>query len=72
MIWIINKEKNESYQVVGINVHKNKEDKMYEVWGTKPDGKTIMLQKDKNKEKIVEYADGIHYAISTGIKTFTL
>lgn len=71
MIWIINPDKMESYQIIGINIHEQK-NKPFQLWGTKPCGKTILLLEDKDEEKVINYGDAINYAIAENIKTFTL
>jgi hypothetical protein len=64
--------KNRSNQITGINVHFNNTSKEYELWATKTDGKTYLIESSKELETVSEIKQAIDYAIASGIPSFEL
>lgn len=68
MIWII--KGNESHEIISTNIHV--EDDKFQLWVTRPNGKTIKIFEDKDKNEANLLKDAIDYAITTGEKSFTI
>lgn len=70
MIWIIDEENKESYQIAGTNIHE--ENDLFELWATKISGKTIKLVDSKLAIEVLDYKAAIDYAIHKGLPVFKL
>lgn len=71
MIWIVDEEKGESYNVCGTNIHVTKTG-MFQLWGTKSPDKTILIMQNETQEEVKMLKDAIDYAVNKGVKTFTI
>lgn len=69
-MWIVKKDINESFEIVGTNLHVTKDGK-HQLWATKTSDRTIMLVEGE-EELIRDYKDAIDYAISNGKESFTI
>ena len=70
MIWVIDNPKDESYQIIGTNIFNN--EGTFQLWGTKPSAKTVMIISSEVEEDMLDYKKAIDFAIKTGEKTFTI
>lgn len=59
MIWIIKDDM--SHQIISCNIHE--ENGMYQIWVTRPNGKNLKLDENKNKAIVMEIKSAIDYAI---------
>lgn len=59
MIWIIKDDM--SHQIISCNIHE--ENGVYQLWVTRPNGKNLKLDENKNKAIVMEVKSAIDYAI---------
>lgn len=60
----------ESHQIVSTNIHE--EDGKFQLWATKPNGKTLKVQQSTVEEDINMLKDAIDYAIEIGETAFRI
>lgn len=70
MMWIVDSNKYESYEIIGTNIHK--EENIFQIWATKTSGKTIKLKESDDEQLIKDYKEAIDYAISKSNIVFTI
>lgn len=68
MLWIVREDS--SIQIEACNIHK--ENEKFQLWVTRPGGKTLKIDESENLEKIQEVKDAIDFAVENEIKTLRL
>ena len=67
MMWIVDSNKYESYEIIGTNIHK--EENIFQIWATKTSGK---IKQSDDEQLIKDYKEAIDYAISKSNIVFTI
>ena len=68
MLWVV--KGNMSHQIISCNIHE--EDGKYQIWITRPNGKTLKLEESENKDEILEIKEAIDFAIEHKESTLRL
>lgn len=68
MLWLVDGDK--SLQITGCNTFQKGE--MHQLWVEKPNGKTLMIRQDEDKEEIDTIKEAIDHAIEIGETTLRL
>ena len=72
MLWLIRGD-DSSDMIVGCNISNNiKNKEVYELWATRPSGKTMMIWSSKEESEIKEIKRAIDTAIQMGDPVFDL
>lgn len=58
-MWLIDKEF--SHEIISCNIHEN--DGVHELWVTRPNGKSLKIQENKDRAVVEELKEAIDYAI---------
>lgn len=59
MLWIVNEEA--SHQIISCNTHE--EAGRFQLWVTRPNGKSLKLKESDNKDEILEIKQAIDFAL---------
>lgn len=68
MIWIVKGDV--SHQIISCNIHE--EEGKYQIWVTRPNGKSLKLEESENKDEILEIKEAIDFAIEHKESTLRL
>ena len=68
MIWIVKGDM--SHQIISCNIHQ--EEGKYQLWITRPNGKSLKLDESENKAEILEIKEAIDFAIEHKENTLRL
>ena len=70
MLWLIDTD--QSHEIISCNIFDNQTKGKYELWVTRPGGKSLIISESDDANEIYELKDAIDYAIETNERALRL